>query len=146
MEKRMVGFFLILSLVFAACGGSDSTEPDKVPVPPSSMFMVRNYHFCPDEKTDRFLMGYYGNKPLDTLIYFYIVVNSGDTIYQDQWPSKSMLPSNVEPSEDAIVDAMNKMLDTRPVIGEVCGAQSTVFTYSDHTIGYCESEKSVVEL
>ena len=142
----MIGFILILCLVFAACGGSDSTNSEKVPVPPASMFMVRNYHFCSDIETDRFLLGYYGNDLSDTLVYFYIVDHSGDTLFRDQWPSVNMLPTGAEADDDAIMEAMTKMIDTRPVIGDICGESGSVYTYADQMIGYCPSTKEVIEL
>ena len=146
MEKRLIGFILILCLVFAACGGSETTDSEKVPVPPASMFMVRNYHFCSDQETDRFLLGYYGNDLSDTLVYFYIIDTSGDTIFRDQWPSVYMLPNGAEPNDVAIMEAMTKMIDTHPVMGDICGESGSVYTYADQMIGYCASQKEVIEL
>ncbi len=146
MEKRLIGIFLILSLIVAACGGSESTEQEKVPVPPSSMFMVRNYHFCSDQETDRFLLGYYGNQLSDTLVYFYIISSKGDTIFQDEWPSVEMVPGMSEPDDDAILEAMRKMIDVKPQEGEVCQTKGPTYSYSGHVIGYCEPEKAVIKI
>ena len=145
MEKRSIGLVLLICLLLAACGGSGDSDSEKVPVPPSSMFMVRNYQFCADEETDRFLLGYYGPAVSDTTIYFYIVNSKGDTLFRDHWPSARMVEGAQDPSDDDIMDAMKSMIDQGPVPGEVCGDSSKVFTYIGNRIGYCKAEQSVIE-
>lgn len=146
MEKRLTGLILLIALIFSGCGGSESTDPDKVPVPPSSTFMVRNYHFCSDQETDRFLLGYYGNELPDTLVYFYIVSASGDTLFRDDWPSVAMVPEQSEPDGDKIREAMRGMIDVKPTKGEVCDGPGQIYTYIGNKIGYCAAQKSVVRL
>lgn len=146
MEKRFTGLILLIALIFSGCGGTGSSDTDKVPVPPSSMFMVRNYHFCSDQETDRFLLGYYGNQLPDTLVYFYIVNSGGDTLYRDDWPSVDMVPDHSEPNDDVILEAMRNLIDVKPVEGEVCEGQGPTYSYVGKSIGYCAAQKEVIAL
>ena len=146
MEKRLTGLFMILILILAGCGDSGSSDTEKVPVPPSSMFMVRNYHFCSDQETDRFLLGYYGNELQDTLVYFYIISYQGDTLFSDHWPSKDMVPEGSEINDDVILDAMHDLIDVQPSEGNVCDAPAPTYNYSGNQIGYCATQKEVIKL
>lgn len=83
--------YLPLLLWMAACGGPAGSPTSKGPVSQASVFYERNYHFCSDKEKDRFLLGYYGENLLDTLVYFYVICYDGDTLYQDRWPSSSFL-------------------------------------------------------
>jgi|GEM_PF-3913840 len=145
MEKRLLVLFCLSGLLLWACGGSEP-EQGKVPVPPSSTFMVRNYNFCSPETTDRFLVGYYGQEVADTLIYFYIISSHGDTLHQDQWPAVDLVSGEENQGSEAIIDAMKAMIDVKPSDATVCDVAGRKYSYVDRTIGFCPTDKSVVKL
>lgn len=88
---RLLGLIFIL-LIAQACGTGQAL-PEKDPVPPSSMFVEAIAPFCDNNAADKFTLGYFGAKPLDTTLYFYIVCHQNDTVYRDHWPAKWMLDS-----------------------------------------------------
>lgn len=145
MEKRLIGLFCLACLFLWACGGS-STDESKVPVPPSSTFMVRNYNFCSPESTDRFLVGYYGQEVTDTLVYFYIVSSHGDTLHQDHWPATELVSGQSKQDSDAVMEAMKAMIDVKPNDATVCDVAGKSYSYVGRTIGFCPTDKSVVKL
>ncbi|MEY3442009.1 MAG: hypothetical protein RLZZ519_290 [Bacteroidota bacterium] len=103
MPKFWSLFAGIFCLTLAACGGSAVDSDALKPVPPASMFVEHLAPFCGAELPDKFTAGYFGESPLDTLVYFYIVCHKGDTIYSDEWEGEWLLPEGKSASDkDAI--------------------------------------------
>ncbi len=110
MPKFWSLFAGTLCLTLAACGGAAVDPSALKPVPPASMFVEHNAPFCGGELADKFTAGYFGESPLDTLIYFYIVCHKGDTIYKDEWEGEWLLPEGKNASDkDAIAAVHNAM-------------------------------------
>lgn len=85
-------------------------EPVKDPVLPSSMFVEDSARFCDANSMDKFTLGYYGTKPLDTTLHFFIVCHMNDTIYSDQWPAKWMLDMNAELSDSQQIKSLHQQM------------------------------------
>lgn len=110
MPKFWPLFAGILCLTLAACGGAAVDPGSLKPVPPSSVFFEHNAPFCGADLPDKFTAGYFGESPLDTLIYFYIVCHKGDTIYRDEWDGEWLLPEGKNAADnDAIAAVHNAM-------------------------------------
>lgn len=94
----MTSRFSIHCLLFAlsvvgfvtACGNAPQQESFK-PVPPASMFVEHMAAFCAPTEQDKFTAGYYGDNPLHTMIYFYIICHEKDTTYHAEWEGNAFL-------------------------------------------------------
>lgn len=151
MEIRMPVALVLLLLILVGCGGGSNSESEPLtPVSPASMFMERNYHFCSDKQTDRFLLGHYGTEGMDNEIHFFIVAGESDTIFRDQWPAKTLLlPANGDGNKD-LHEAMESFIDQAPVPELAGPTTGPAFTYQigeqTHKIGFCKKSKTVIQL
>lgn len=88
--KWLIPMFAICILFLSGCGsGTDETE--KVPVPPASMMVEANYHFCGDDHEDRFVADYHGE---EGLVYFLILCKD-DTLTHHSWKVEALLGDSV---------------------------------------------------
>ncbi|HEX2899149.1 MAG TPA: hypothetical protein VHS96_05440 [Bacteroidia bacterium] len=145
LRKYWLLFALIGSFVFAACGSNGTATENLKPVLPASMFVEHLAPFCGGDLPDKFTAGYFGDSPLDTIVYFYIVCHKGDTVYSDEWDGEWLLPEGKKVSDkDAVASvhaAMHEIVEGKrapnpdSVNAEKAGSQP-VFGY---VIGYKRS-------
>jgi hypothetical protein len=81
---------LILSLL-CACSSSESGSGTLAPVAQASMFFERELPFCGPASSDKIVLGYYGDKLLDTTVHLYILCQGKDTVFRDAWKSQLFL-------------------------------------------------------
>jgi hypothetical protein len=156
-----IGFGLVLCL--SGCLTPESGHPERVPVPPTSMFFEASRNFCSERMPDRFLVGYYGEALLDTSVYFFVISHKGDTIYRDHWPALAHLEDG---AGNAMTDSakvvfiqsrMRKLVDgpdsADPLPDSLVSAHDLggtfhyqVGSHHDRTIAWSKSGKKVVEL
>lgn len=101
MRPTLIGLVCLLMLL-SSCGNPVPTPPEKVPVPPASMFMEREYHFSNEQMRDKFLIGYYGPDVLDTTVHLIILSLQGDTLYHTQWDGTNLLDSSTLSATDSV--------------------------------------------
>lgn len=133
---------LILSLL-CACTSPEPGNGQHAPVAQASMFFERELPFCSPATTDKVVLGYYGDRLLDTTVHLYILCQGKDTVYRDAWQSRLFLQGAELELTDSLATElvhtrMRDLLDGKqPMQADSLPCPTGAFSYAVQTHQRC---------